>query len=133
VKSERGGTDWGSQSAQDGRVRRIVDRMRARHVEFSAIMGDSEYAAKDDLQSTRDVVYEHAQKLDELSRKIDDLSKRLDELNPQDVVKDWSGLYKLLDDNSNSFGDAVMRTSSVQSKFNDISSTLDQIKSKLGM
>jgi len=48
-----------------------------------------------------------------LSQKIEELSKKLDELSPQDVVKDWGGLYKLLDDNSNSFGDAVMRTSSV--------------------
>ena len=42
-------------------------------------MGDSEFAAKDDLRSVRDIVYEHAQKLDELSQKIDDLSKKIDE------------------------------------------------------
>jgi hypothetical protein len=77
------------------------------------------------------VVYEHAQKLDELSQKIEELSKKLDELDPQYVVKDWSGLYKLLDDNSNSFGDAVMRTSTVSSKFNDIDGALSDIRSKL--
>jgi len=95
-------------------------------------MGDSEdFAPKEELQSVKDVVYEHAQKLDELSQKIDDLSKKLDELNPQDVVKDWGGLYKLLDDNSNSFGDEVMKTSSVSSKFNDIDAALADIRSKL--
>jgi ABC-type transporter Mla subunit MlaD len=95
-------------------------------------MGDSEFAAKDDLQSVRDVVYEHAQKLDELSRKLDDLSKKLDDMRPEDVVNDWTSLSKLLDDNSNSFGDVVVKTSSVMDKFNDIDSTLSDIKSKVG-
>jgi len=95
-------------------------------------MGDSEFAAKDDLQSVRDVVYEHAQKLDELSQKIEELSQKLDQLNPDDVVKDWSGLYKLLDDNNSSLGDLVMRTSALTSKFSDIDSSLSDIKSKVG-
>jgi hypothetical protein len=95
-------------------------------------MGDSEFAAKDDLTSVRDVVYEHAQKLDELSQKIEELSKKLDDLRPEDFVKDWSGLYKLLSDNSNSLGDLIMQTSSVASKFSDIDSSLSDIKSKVG-
>ena len=95
-------------------------------------MGDSEFAAKDDLQSVRDVVYEHAQKLDELSQKIDDLTKKLDDMRPEDVVNDWTSLCKLLDDNNNSFGDLVMKTSSVMDKFNNLDSTLSDIKSKVG-
>lgn len=87
---------------------------------------------KKELQSVKDVVYEHAQKLDELSQKIEELSQKLDELDPRDVVKDWSGLYRLLDDNSNSFGDAVMRTSSVSGKFSDLDAAVSDIKSKLG-
>jgi hypothetical protein len=66
-----------------------------------------------------------------LSQKIEEPSKKLDELDPQYVVKDWSGLHKLLDDNNNSFGDAVMRTSTVSSKFNDIDGALSDIRSKL--
>jgi ABC-type transporter Mla subunit MlaD len=95
-------------------------------------MGDSEFAAKDDLQSVRDVVYEHAQKLDELTQKIEDLSKKLDQLRPEDVVNDWSSLSKLLSDNSSSLGDLIMQTSSVMSKFNDIDSALSDVKSKVG-
>ena len=95
-------------------------------------MGDSEFAAKDDLQSVRDVVYEHAQKLDELTQKIEALSQKLDQMRPEDVVNDWSSLYKLLNDNSSTLGDLVMQTSSVASKFNNIDSTLSDIKSKVG-
>ena len=95
-------------------------------------MGDSEFAAKDDLQSVRDVVYEHAQKLDEISQKLEDLSKKLDDMRPEDVVNDWSSLSKMLDDNSNSFGDLVMKTSAVMDKFNQIDSSLSDIKSKVG-
>lgn len=95
-------------------------------------MGDSEFAAKDDLTSVRDVVYEHAQKLDELSQKIDALSQKLDQLRPEDVVNDWSHLYKLLSENSSSLGDLVMQTSAVASKFSDIDSALSDIKSKVG-
>jgi hypothetical protein len=95
-------------------------------------MGDSEFAAKDDLQSVRDVVYEHAQKLDELSQKIDALSQKLDQMRPEDVVNDWSNLSKMLSDNSNSLGDLVMQTSSVTTKFSDIDSALSDIKSKVG-
>ena len=95
-------------------------------------MGDSEFAPKDELESTRDVVYEHAQKLDELSQKIEALSQKLDQMRPEDVVNDWTSLCKLLDDNSSSFGNVVMENSSVASKFNDIDSALSDIKSKVG-
>ena len=67
-------------------------------------MGESEFAAKDDLQSTRDVVYEHAQKLDELSQKIEELSQKLDQLESLDI----------------------------QSKFNEIDTALAEIKEKVG-
>jgi uncharacterized protein YaaN involved in tellurite resistance len=95
-------------------------------------MGDSEFAPKDELESTREVVFEHAQKLDELTQKIEALSQKLDQMRPEDVVNDWTSLTKLLDDNTNSFGDLVMKTSSVMSKFNDIDSALSDIKSKVG-
>ena len=95
-------------------------------------MGDSEFAAKDDLQSLRDVVYEHAQKLDELSQKIEALSQKLEQMRPDEVVNDWSHLYKLLNDNSNSLGELVLQTSSLTSKFSDIDSDLSAIKSKVG-
>jgi hypothetical protein len=109
-----------------------VDRPAHPHVNSLPIMGDSEFAAKDDLQSVRDVVYEHAQKLDELTQKIEALSQKLDQMRPEDVVNDWSSLYKLLNDNSSTLGDLVMQTSSVASKFNNIDSTLSDIKSKVG-
>ena len=102
------------------------------HVESLPTMGDSEFAPKDELESTREVVYEHAQKLDELSQKIDALSQKLDQMRPEDVVNDWTSLTKLLDDNSNALGDLVMRTSSVTTKFNDIDSALSDVKSKVG-
>jgi len=95
-------------------------------------MGDSEFAAKDDLTSVRDVVYEHAQKLDELTQKLEALSQKLDQMRPEEVVNDWSSLSKLLSGNSNSLGDLVMQTSAVQSKFSDIDSALSDIKSKVG-
>jgi len=95
-------------------------------------MGDSEFAPKDELESTREVVYENTQKLDELSQKIEGLSQKLDQLRPDDVVNDWTSLSKLLQENSNSLGDLVMQTSPVMSKFNDIDSTLSDIKSKVG-
>jgi len=95
-------------------------------------MGDSEFAAKDDLQSLRDVVYEHAQKLDELSQKIEALSQKLEQMRPDEVVNDWSHLYKLLNDNSNPLGELVLQTSSLTSKFSDIDSDLSAIKSKVG-
>jgi hypothetical protein len=80
----------------------------------------------------RDVVYEHAQKLDDLPQKIEALSQKLDQLHPEDVVNDWTSLSKLLSDNSNSLGDLVMQTSPVMSKFNDIDSAISGIKSKVG-
>ena len=95
-------------------------------------MGDSEFAAKDDLASVRDVVYEQAQKLDELSQKIEALSQKLEQMRPENVINDWSNLSKMLSDNSNSLGDIVMQTSAVTSKFNDIDSALSDIKSKVG-
>jgi len=102
-------------------------------------MGDSEFAAKDDLQSVRDVVYEHAQKLDELSGKIDDLSKKVDDLsqkfddlNSQGLVKDWSSLQQLLMTNMSAFGEEVMSNSSVQTKFAQIDNDLSIIKAKVG-
>ena len=102
-------------------------------------MGDSEFAAKDDLQSVRDVVYEHAQKLDELSQKIDDLSKKIDEfsqkfedLNSQTLVKSWSDLQQMLMSNMAAFGDEVMNASPVQSKFAQIDNDLTIVKAKVG-
>lgn len=102
-------------------------------------MGDSEFAAKDDLQSVRDVVYEQAQKLDELSQKIDDLSKKLDEfsqkfddLNSQTLVKSWSDLQQMLMTNMSAFGDEVMSSPPVQQKFTQIDNDLTLIKGKVG-
>ena len=102
-------------------------------------MGDSEFAAKDDLQSVRDVVYEHAQKLDELSQKIDDLSKKLDEfsqkfddLNSQTTVKSWSDLQQMLMTNMSAFGDEIMGSPPVQQKFTQIDNDLMIIKAKVG-
>ena len=117
----------------------VVDREQGGHVEFRAIMGDSEFAAKDDLQSVRDVVAEHAQKLDDLSQKIEDLSKKLDDLsqkfddlNSQGLVKDWSSLQQLLMTNMSAFGDEVMSNSAVQTKFTQIDNDLTVIKGKVG-
>ena len=73
---------------------------------FLRIMGDSEFAPKDELEATREVVYEHAQKLDELSQKLEDLSQKLDELS--------------------------QKADQTTDKFNDIDSTLSDIKSKVG-
>ena len=102
-------------------------------------MGDSEFAAKDDLQSARDVIAEQAQKLDELSQKIDDLGKKIDDLTQkfddlvsQNPVKDWSGLQQLLMTNMSAFGDEVMGAPSVQSKFAQIDNDLTLIKGKVG-
>jgi hypothetical protein len=48
----------------DGLVREVVDRKRGDHIEFSPAMADSEdFAPKEELQSVKDVVYEHAQKI----------------------------------------------------------------------
>jgi uncharacterized coiled-coil DUF342 family protein len=91
------------------------------------------------LQSVRDVVYEHAQKLDELSQKIDDLSKKIDEfsqklddLNSQTVVKSWSDLQQMLMSNMSAFGDEIMGSPPVQQKFTQIDNDLMLIKGNVG-
>jgi hypothetical protein len=54
----------GQQLALRTPATKVVDRKRAQHIKFSAAIGDSEnFAPKEELQSVKDVVYDHAQKL----------------------------------------------------------------------